>query len=492
MLLSFLFLVSFLSLAYANLANADLGAENVLVVVNPESEDSRTIAEAYVKLQEIPQGNVVEIAWDVSKETTDIDTFREKILTPILAAIEERGLQPQIHCVAYSAGFPWRINAASDVKSAPKDIQSRLRSKMFQPSCSLNALTFHHQAVMAKKPLEYLNLRGNRYALASSSAKGAAESFAFDSSRRFGSTGEVVEEDGAQYLLCVALAITSGRGTTAAEAVEYLTAAAKIDGTKPKGTIYYCENSNVRSRTRQRHFPAAVDELKKLGVNAEIIQGVLPEKKSDVQGAMIGAASFQWEKSGSEILPGAICEHLTSFGGVMSKPFGQTPLSELLRHGAAGSCGTVTEPFAVAAKFPTAFIHVHYARGCTLAEAFYQTVTGPYHLLIVGDPLCRPWARIPKVTLEPAPPAKISGGKLLLKPSATVPDGGKIAHFELYINGVLKERATPKTPLELDTDSLGDGVNEIRIVAVSEGNVANRGRVILKVLKETLKESPDQ
>jgi hypothetical protein len=28
--------------------------------------------------------------------------------------------------------------------------------------------------------------------------------------------------------------------------------------------------------------------------------------------------------------------------------------------------------------------HVHYARECTLAEAFYQLVFGPYRLLILG------------------------------------------------------------------------------------------------------------
>ena len=41
-------------------------------------------------------------------------------------------------------------------------------------------------------------------------------------------------------------------------------------------------------------------------------------------------------------------------------------------------------------------IQVHYARGCSLAEAFYQSVYAPYQLMIVGDPLCRPWANIPR------------------------------------------------------------------------------------------------
>ena len=51
------------------------------------------------------------------------------------------------------------------------------------------------------------------------------------------------------------------------------------------------------------------------------------------------------------------------------------------------------------AKFPLPSIQLHYVRGCSLAEAFYQSVSGPYQLLIVGDPLCQPWAVIPKITV---------------------------------------------------------------------------------------------
>ena len=50
-------------------------------------------------------------------------------------------------------------------------------------------------------------------------------------------------------------------------------------------------------------------------------------------------------------------------------------------------------------KFPLPFIHDHYAQGCSLAEAFYQSVWGPYQLLILGDPLTRPFAHFSTVSL---------------------------------------------------------------------------------------------
>ena len=82
--------------------------------------------------------------------------------------------------------------------------------------------------------------------------------------------------------------------------------------------------------------------------------GVLPANHADVAGAVIGSAGCDWASSHSTILPGALCDNFTSFGGVMSAGAGQTPFSEFLRYGAAGASGTVTEPYAIAAKFPAA------------------------------------------------------------------------------------------------------------------------------------------
>ena len=51
-----------------------------------------------------------------------------------------------------------------------------------------------------------------------------------------------------------------------------------------------------------------------------------------------------------------------SMGGIMLPEEGQSPLSEFLRHGAAGASGTVVEPLTLLqAKFPLASMHLHYS-----------------------------------------------------------------------------------------------------------------------------------
>ena len=209
-----------------------------------------------------------------------------------------------------------------------------------------------------------------------------------------------VATEGVRHVMSTVLAVTRGQGTTVAEALEQLKRSIAADNTHPQGTFYYTLTGDVRTKTRQPAFDLALRSLKKLGHQAEVVAGVLPSKKEDCLGVMIGTPDFDWPGSGSVLRPGAIAENLTSLGGIMTPGAGQTKLTAFLKAGAAGSSGTVTEPYSIQAKFPHPMIQAHYAEGATLAEAFYLSVLGPYQLLIVGDPLCKPFLSAPEFDVE--------------------------------------------------------------------------------------------
>jgi len=262
------------------------------------------------------------------------------------------------------------------------------------------------------------------------------------------------------HFLSTMLGYTGPRGNTRAEILRYLKAAAESDATRPQGTVYFCRNKDVRTRTRLAHFDDAVRRLRALGGKAEIVEGNLPKERTDVLGVLAGIAGFNWKKSKSRILGGAICEHLTSHGGNFRSK-GQTKLSEFLRHGAAGASGTVQEPLALQWKFPVAHLHVFYAEGHSLAEAFFQSVHGPYQLLVCGDGLARPFME--RVEVDPGAPDGPLQGTVEFAPG--VRDGD--ARFELWVDGLRQEGLT------LDTTKLDDGHHDIRIVAVT-GTVDSR------------------
>jgi len=499
-----------LLLGVASRSWAGGGPEGLLLVVNPESASSLTIANHYAKLRGVPPSNVIYVPWPVKSETGDIDTFRQKLLLPILHTIDRLRLGNQIDYVVYSSDFPWGIALNSDVrkfsemlqKATPPQEKGKSENKpdpkkpdqkppankpawpqQLTPVGSINSLTYLWQAVIAERP-DYLSLRINNYMRLPVTEPEQMPSEGFRGNRLYRAEGEGIAAVGHRYFLSAMLGVTTGRGNTPDEVLRYLERSATADGTHPKGTIYFVQNGDIRSKVRQGLFPAMVQSLKKLGVAGEIVEGAMPMNKKDVQGAVMGIADFKWDSSGSTILPGAICEHFTSFGGVMRTGGGQTPLSEFLRNGAAGASGTVTEPYAIAEKFPSPTVQVHYARGCTLAEAFYQSVYGPYQLLIVGDPLCRPWAQIPKVTVEGLKPDAVVRGELTLTPSATTTEKEPVGRFDLYVDGAHAAECKPGERLSFDTARLSDGCHEVRVVAVGPAPIESQGRWIATMKTE--------
>ncbi len=89
--------------------------------------------------------------------------------------------------------------------------------------------------------------------------------------------------------------------------------------------------------------------------------------------------------------PGAVADHLTSFGGAI--PAGsQMSVLAWLEAGATASFGTVREPCNYTQKFPNTEVLVpQYFRGATVIEAYWKSVRWPGEGLFVGEPLARPW-----------------------------------------------------------------------------------------------------
>lgn len=576
------------------------GPENLALVVNADDPDSLRIANEYAHLRNVPEANVIYIQDVPARHTIKVDVFRDEILRPILQALNDRGLAGQVDYVAYSSGFPYRVDVRPDVG------QNKLH-KLLTTRASLTGLTYLYQLVLSNPPA-YLSLKSNGYmrrplrqpeweqwskdeiasyrevmklfprlneiqkklkedadnpelrdaresilkqarqklqplvekhsanqeaqynlacvlALQGETEKAMGHleaaveagwwnsvhtrqdddlaalrsevrfqelldemkqmrpemqpTIPFRNTYGFQPDGRIVKrEEGLRYMLSTMLAHIGGHTNTLHQALWSLRRSVGADGTRPSGSVYYMKNNDVRSRTREWGYYPAVRAFEELNPDAAVLRGKLPQNKRDVVGVMTGTARFDWSASGSHILPGAICEHLTSTGGVMSGS-GQTLLSKWIGAGAAGSSGTVTEPYALQAKFPSPYIHVHYARGASLAEAFYQSVAGPYQLLIVGDPLCRPWARIPEVSVEGLKEGETVTGPVTLKPRATVPGDGELKWFELFLDGQRRGQVEPGDEFSFDTRQIADGWHEVRVVAVA-GSLQTQGRSVME------------
>ncbi len=564
-------------------ALAGLGPENVAVIVNGDSWASKAVANEFIALHRISPLNVVYVRGLSDFEQIDVAAFRERLLSPALNQLVQRGLGGQIDCIVYSADLPHTVDIRSEMpKDAPPQtggfasitgltyLYSFLLTGSGQYAALSNNFYFRQIVPLKRTPSVRAEdqqayeqtmklLRDKEWAKAEEAVAPAAKRYpdhaglhyllacalaqqgrvddalvalegvvnggwlnwralqaaddlkplhgdlrfaalldkvkavrvetqptlAFRNVYGWRQDGSRVQpQKGVRYMLSTMLAVTSGRGNSVSEARACLRRSAEADASQPDGTFYFLQNDDTRSITRDWLYASAAEQIRATGLKALVIEGTLPKDKPDVAGLMAGVKSFDWQSANSRILPGAICEHFTSFSGMLKQDASQTPLTEFLRFGAAGASGTVTEPYLIFNKFPSPFLLTHYARGASLAEAFYQAVAGPYQLLIVGDPLCSPWARRPVVKVEGLPDDGPVRGKCSLRPSVADPEATPVAFYEVFFNGRRRGIVAPGQTADFETADLPDGYHEIRIVAVAAGALETRGLAILPLRVE--------
>lgn len=94
--------------------------------------------------------------------------------------------------------------------------------------------------------------------------------------------------------------------------------------------------------------------------------------------------------------PGAIGDHLTSYGGKLMETSTQMPSTDWIKAGATGSYGTVVEPCSFTEKFPDPYIAIkRYTEGESLIETYWKSVEMPGQGLFIGDPLASPFKEKP-------------------------------------------------------------------------------------------------
>jgi len=421
-----------------------LGPHEVLVLVNDRSADSAEIAGEYVKLRNIPEGNVVRLRLPGSNAVPPLeitpDEFTKFIWEPAVRAVKERGIGDQILAWVYSVDFPTTIK--------------------FTPQLSILGLTFLRNRYPDMEKTKMGNYVSPLFGGPDGPSGLALSSQTFDMSRKW--LGDEMP------LPCMMLGYTGERGTTKDVALQTLIKGVVSDGTAPTGTVYFVTSYDVRSTCRAWQYPKAVNELRTLNV-AAVITNSFPVGGQKIIGIMCGTALVNPEEGGNVYLPGSMAEHLTSMAGIFGSD-GQTKLTAWLKAGATASAGTITEPFAVWTKFPCARFYVHYASGCTMIESYYQSIRCPLQILLIGDPLAQPWASKADVIIEGLEKETITG---TCSARAEVQGALKASYrkFEFLLDG--KVAGNDKI-FQFDSAKLAEGSHVLRAVAYKTGFVRSQ------------------
>ncbi len=560
-------------------APAAPGADNTLLVVNADSPLSRTVANLYLQQRPLSRHHTVWLRNPPASGSITMATFREKVLEPVLQAMEERGVADDIDVIIYSADFPYRVYIEKAVRKAGlrynkyvgiaaslsgltwfanlvraeradfiapfangyyrhelglisavtkimtaedrkkrSRVRALVRSKRYAKALNLldplvtaypgywelhllraRALAGLGQIDAALAALAKLPEQGYRKSLALRNVKEFQpllqkpafqrilarmddprrrfeQPIAFSRRRHWSRSRLPHSQDFDRYYLAALLAYTGQRGNSLPEIRKLLARSIRADGSHPQGTVYLMENENVRTETRQPWYAITCHRLAELNRKCEILtrgqngeDGVIPFRRNDIIGLVTGYRHLPWKRHHSSMLPGAIAEALTSYGGDFDNP-SQSKLSVFLRHGASGSSGAVAEPYAIAQKFPLPLMHVYYALGYSLGEAWYQAVASPYQTILVGDPLTRPFA--PKALFQTDYPPEPWRHQVEIRFQAEAAEN--IDHYQVWIDGLPAGTTSGDRPIQLDTTRFADGTHEFIFTAAGKPPLEQR------------------
>jgi uncharacterized protein (TIGR03790 family) len=314
-------------------ASRGLSPSQLAVVVNTADKLSVAIGDYYARKRHVPKANVIRVSFDPERDDLPEDEFAN-----IRATAESRaGAQVQAYALTWAR--PYRVGCMSITSAFAFGFDTKYCAagcKLTQPSPYFDAATSRPHDVFKIRPTMSI----------------AALDFAH-----------------AKSLI--------DRGV-------------QSDSTLPRGSAYLLATDDPARNVRAREYSAASNANPR-SVKINVLHAEDVRDHNDVMFYFIGAANVP-DIASNHFLPGAIADHLTSFGGMLTADSGQMSSLRWLEAGATGSYGTVVEPCNLLGKFPNvAVLMEHYLAGETLLEAYWKSVAMPGQGLFIGEPLAAPF-----------------------------------------------------------------------------------------------------
>jgi uncharacterized protein (TIGR03790 family) len=336
---------------------------NVLVVVNQNSTNSVQLGNYYCEKRHVSSQNYLRINWSGGNADWTIADFTNYLLNPLLGMVSAGGLTNQVDYVLLSMDIPYRITQGGPAETCGVNSTTAALFYGFKPDFAVP----DNNPPSCNLPLNSSNSYAGRESVYRSSPPDTAPTNAL-----------------------LAMMLTS---SNLAQAIAIVDQGVASDGTFPNQTVILGNNQNDPFRSvRHVLFDDAIFNTR-LRSNYSMTRdnSSQPYGTTNLLGYQNGM--YQFAISPNTFIPGAIADSLTSFGGIIFLPNDHTTLLSFLTAGASGSYGTVIEPCAHLEKFPSPQVYFYQARGFSLAECYYQSITNPYQGLLIGEPLAAPFAR---------------------------------------------------------------------------------------------------
>jgi len=417
---------------------------NVVVVVNQNSTNSIQLGNYFRERRNVPPQNFLRLNWTGGNVEWAPSDFNTTLLNPLLALLAGGRLTNQIDYVVLSMDIPYRV---TDPVNGANSTTSTLFYGFIPDSRNVDDCP-----------------------LADASTNNYAGSEAI-----FRLTPPISAASNS-FLVTM---ITASNLALAKQIVDQGVAG---DSTFPPQTVLLVKTTDTTRNVRFTAFDNAIFNTRLRGNYS--MQRIAttgyggPSGYSNLLGFQTGAYDFGVDPN--TFVPGAVADNLTSFGGQIFEDSGQANILSFLAGGASGTFGTVIEPCNYLQKFPDSQDYFYQARGFSLAECYYMSVTNPYQGLVMGEPLSAPFASPGTGVWMGLPTNAILAGITNLAVDFTAADAlHPLQQVDLFVDGTWLETITNIAP----------GVGNLLTVTVN-GHSANytvpTGRTIASVTEGLL------
>ena len=314
-------------------------AQTLGLVINLDDPYSVAVGEYYISKRSIPEANVLRLHVPV-KPRLDVNEF---------AALEAQ-VRRQMPEAVQALALAWRLPYAVDCNGLTSALARGYQPKICEQTCA------------ASEPSPYANYTGNQ---------------------------PFAEKGMRPTMMIAARSVDSAR--------KLIDRGVAADGSLPSAFLganaWFMSTSDAARNVRSVWFPPA-GMMRPWGVDVKRREAdELPNlpRALIVQTGLVRVEGLQRV----EWLPGALADHLTSYGGALDAAPGEGQMSAIdwTEAGATASYGTVSEPCNHWQKFPhPQLLLLSYIQGVTALEAYWHSVVWPAQGVFIGEPLAAPFA----------------------------------------------------------------------------------------------------
>ncbi len=431
--------------------------ENALILIDPSSAESMYVGNYYRNARNIPDSNVLYMDPDAA----NFSEFVAQNMVGLKGYLSNAVLGDHIDYIIVTPGNSFFVPAPSLLSDACSAVTRFSITGAYSTS-------FITADFLPPVPMQNSQF-SNKYFNASN-----FNAQYFDSNTAYLSGLPSTASTARRYFISSMLGYTGLNGNSLAEILAMIDRSVAADGTRPAGTFYFENNTTDAARNvRAGQFTGVVNNLTSQGYVAVKQDGAeLPLGKLDILGVMSGFAFANVDTGPMTILPGAFCDHLTSYAATFDIS-SQTKVSSWIRKGASASAGEVEEPCNYVGKFPSARMHSFLGQGASIGEAYLHGCQYvPFQGLLYGDPLTRPFAYLPAVNVTGIPVGAVSGSFVITPSATTAKPSTAILGYDLHIDGKFVATANFGQTFTIDSTTLPDGWHDLRVMAYD--NTANR------------------